>query len=66
MVAVYNPGTHHVNHTTIAVPHPNFTVTVFNMTSKKFENTNATVICDNESNGVESCFLYASYVIQGH
>lgn len=46
IVAAYNPSTDPTNYTSIAVPHPNYNVQVFNATSKKFENPMAAVICD--------------------
>lgn len=65
IVAVFNPGTKHVNHTRIAVPHGNLTVSVFNQTSKKFEPANATVICDEEQD-LKNCWLYTRYLLEGH
>jgi hypothetical protein len=66
VIAVFNPGTHYVNHTKVGVPHGNFTVKVFNSSSSQFQPANATVICDIEITQYQSCWLYTDYVLQGH
>ena len=66
IVAVFNPGTHFVNHTKVPVPHGNFSVSVFNASSRQFQPANATVICDLEAANDTSCWLYTEYLLQGH
>jgi hypothetical protein len=66
VTAIFNPGTHLVNHTKLAVPHGNWTVEVFNAHTHKFEKANATVLCDMEITEYESCWLYTENTVYGH
>lgn len=65
IVAVFNPSIRPVNHTKIAVPHGNLTVKVFNESSKQFELAPSNVICDRMNNGINDCWLYIRYRIDG-
>jgi hypothetical protein len=65
VVAVYNPATRYINHTVIAVPHGNFSVSAFNPDTLQFEPAVAAVICDLELSGLPNCQLYAKNTVYG-
>ena len=63
--AVFNPSTESVAHAKLAVPHANFSVEIYNETSRKFESTKATVLCDISNLNETECWLYAKVWIGG-
>jgi len=46
IVPIFNPGTTETKVVKISVPHGNFSASFFNETSKQFESTNASILCD--------------------
>ncbi len=65
ITSVFNPSTESVYHAKLAVPHGNFSVEAFNETSKKFEATRSTVLCDMNNLNETECWLYSSVEIKG-
>lgn len=65
IVAVFNPSMRAVNHTKIAVPHGQLNVRRYNESSQQFEDADANVICDMMNNGMNDCWLYVRYYIDG-
>ncbi|TNV84658.1 hypothetical protein FGO68_gene4646 [Halteria grandinella] len=70
LVAMMNPSLTQVNRTRIAVPHANFSVHVYNESSKEFVLTPSVVLCDPDHFGLdpkqENCWLHALQPIGGH
>jgi hypothetical protein len=51
-----------VNRTKIAVPHPYFSVHIFNETTQDFELGESAAICESETD----CWLHAKHEVLGH
>jgi hypothetical protein len=66
MVAVFNPATHYINHTVVAVPHGNISVRVYNVENNTFDEAVAGVVCDNELDGTPNCQLYVRHTVFGN
>ena len=49
IVAVFNPSPQPTLYTSIAVPHGNLDVKVYNFVSQSFVNADSSVLCDNET-----------------
>ena len=54
IVAVVNPSLVEVNRTKIAVPHANYSVSIYSKTSQAFDPADGVVLCE----GVDDCWLY--------
>lgn len=62
LVAIVNPSMVSVNRTKIAVPHPYFSVHIFNETTQDFELGESAAICETDTD----CWLHAKHEVLGH
>ena len=63
-----NPSLITVNRTKVAVPHANYTVSIFNRTSKTFEPVNCSVLCDYDlkTGKEDNCWMHVNMSVSGH
>jgi hypothetical protein len=68
VVAVINPSLIGVNRTKIAVPSANYSVSVYNQSTRTFTPVEAAVLCDyHAKTGIEdNCWLHAKHRLEGN